>query len=90
METETPTKPKAKDQMEANVAAYERAFGLCMQSAERLVTGLPGERRDRLVIEVAQCMFEQFWHDQVEMSKHKPTNDLIENLGGALNRRLAM
>lgn len=91
---ETETKPEVPKTVEdANLDVYARTFEKCLRRAQAIVNALTLElHRERErggsglslgskdVVEIAEAIFRQFQHDQIELSKQSDIINYIQNL----------
>ena len=86
---ETETKPEAPKTVEdANLDVYARTFEKCLQKAEEIVRGVNRGPLQRFgaqdVVAIAEAIFRQFQHDQIELAKQ---NDIVNYIQNLVNRR---
>lgn len=81
VEQDAALKPVIADQESANIDAYARIYGKCLEAARRIVIS----KNEEHIIEVASSLFSQFQHDQVEIVKQK---QLVGMIGKILQGRM--
>lgn len=54
----------------ANIEQYGRIYTKCLNVAERIATGT-GRANSDSVLKIAETLFSQFFHDQIDMAKQR-------------------
>ena len=66
------------NQEAANIEAYARTFQKCVNVAKRLVGDEKGTPLE--IMNVAEVLFKQFYHDQVELAKSKHLVKFVQDM----------
>lgn len=79
----TATQVVPKDQETANIEAYARIFEKCLAIAERIGKAT-GRQTSESILKIAETLFSQFYHDQIEIKKQ---SQLVDFLNDMIRRR---
>ncbi len=76
-EEKTSVAQRPPDQEASNIEAYARIFRKCLDAAKQIIADQGG---DGSVVEIAEAIFKQFYHDQVEMVKQQQLINMLKNM----------